>query len=251
MSGSVAKKIFVSTCATHHLNEAGAPLYVHRFDQVLPYHDPGLAPVSLDDRSWHIFKDGHDAYEYRFDRTFGFYCGLSAVISNGKWFHINTCGESVYPQRYSFAGNYQSDLCVVCDDDFYFHIDTQGKPLYSNRWRYCGDFREGYAVVQCEDGLSTHIGINGQFLHVRWFVDLDVYHKGYARARDDLGWHHINVSGDAIYSQRYANIEPFYNGSARVETKDGSLLIINEQGQRQRILRGPRLDRFADLSARI
>ncbi len=234
MKVSIAKKTTVNTCATHHLDETGKPLYERRFDQVLPYHEPGLAPVSLADQSWHIYKDGSDAYAYRFDRTFGFYCGLSTVIVDEHWFHINTLGEAVYSQRYMFVGNYQNDMCVVCGDDgLYFHIDLQGTPVYLNKWRYCGDFREGYAVVQREDGLSTHINNNGQFIHNLWLIDLDVYHKGYARACDDLGWYHINISGEAMYSERYASIEPFYNGLSRVGTRDGGLLIIDEQGQWQ------------------
>lgn len=67
--------------------------------------------------------------------------------------------------------------------------------------------------------------------HRCWFLDLDVFHKGFACARDHSGWFHIDVNGQSIYSNRFAAIEPFYNGQARVENFDGSLLVINETGE--------------------
>jgi hypothetical protein len=139
---------------------------------------------------------------------------------------------------------------VVCDlEGSYYHIDLSGEPLYSSKWSYCGDFREGSAVVQHRKGLSSHIDFSGQLIHGQWFIDLDVFHKGYARARDEDGWHHITKAGHALYEARYANLEPFYNGCARVETWDGALHIVDEQGATLRILRAPTADPFAELSA--
>ena len=105
------------------------------------------------------------------------------------------------------------------------------RQAYAERWRYAGDYRDGFAVVQRSDGLSTHIDRGGRTLHGRWFVDLDVFHKGYARARDDRGWFHVDEQGRPLYTRRFALVEPFYNGQARVETADGWLGVISEQGQ--------------------
>ena len=98
-------------------------------------------------------------------------------------------------------------------------------------------FREGIAVAQAENGLSTHIDKQGQYIHSYWYLDLDVFHKGFARAKSDDGWHHIDKSGKPIYAQRYTSVEPFYNGFSRVETHSGALQIINEQGNVIRELR--------------
>ena len=86
-------------------------------------------------------------------------------------------------------------------------------------------------MVQRENGLHTHINLEGLQVHGKWFLDLDVFHKGYARARDDNGWYHINMRAQPIYSRRFAAIEPFYNGQARVEDFDSSLLVTNESGE--------------------
>lgn len=240
----------VSPCGTHHLRSDGRKAYQRRFDQVLPFHAPGLAPVKLTHTAWHIRPDGTDAYKARFDETFGFYCGVAAVVSDGLWFHIDSEGNPLYESRYAFVGNFQNDVCVVCDvEGSYYHIDLSGKPLYSSKWSYCGDFREGAAVVQGRVGLSSHIDFSGELIHGQWFLDLDVFHKGYARARSNEGWHHISKAGTPLYPARYANVEPFYNGCSRVEAGDGALRVINEKGETLRTLRRPTIDDFAELSA--
>lgn len=240
----------VSPCGTHHVDSQGRAIYRHRYEQVLPFHSPGLAPVHANKASWHVHTDGTDAYAARYDRAFGFYCGAAAVNSDGAWFHIDQDGNPLYESRYAFVGNFQCDVCVVCGHEgSYFHIDLAGEPLYLSKWSYTGDFREGSAVVQHRNGKSSHIDFTGQLIHGQWFIDLDVFHKGYARARNEDGWYHITKAGRSLYEARYANIEPFYNGCARVETWDGALLIIDEQGVTLRILRAPTADYFAELSA--
>ncbi|MCF6219076.1 MAG: methyltransferase [Gammaproteobacteria bacterium] len=248
------EKISVSSCVTHHIKVDGMPLYESRFDEVLSFHQTNssvqLASVTQGGKSWHILEDGSPAYSAHFDRTFGFYCGYASVVLGDEWFHITPSGAPAYDERYIFAGNFQNDVCVVCDHDgAYFHINQEGRALYGDKWKYCGDFREGIAVVQSASGLSTHITTSGKFLHQCWFNDLDVYHKGCARARDLLGWFHIDKTGHERYPQRYANVEPFYNGCARVESHSGALLIIDERGQNLRSLREPATDDFSALSA--
>jgi hypothetical protein len=105
-----------------------------------------------------------------------------------------------------------------------------GKAAYPERYRYAGDYHDGWAVVQREDGRHSHVDIDGKLLHGKWFFDLDVFHKGFARACDAEGWHHVDVRGLPLYSQRFAAVEPFYNGQARVKDIDGSLLVIDERG---------------------
>ena len=250
------KQLRVAPEGTHHVYDDNVAAYEKRFDEVLAFHKVSanlqIAPVSLAGQSWHINQKGEAIYSSSFDKTFGFYCGLAAVTLENNWFHINTEGLPIYPQRYSFAGNFQNNIAVICDrDGYYFHINQQGKQIYSSKWKYCGDFREGIAVVQSETGLSAHITANGKFLNNKWFLDLDVFHKGYARAKDKKGWHHIDKQGCSVYSQRYAAIEPFYNGCARVESFIGELLIIDEHGDEIRCLRGPLVDDFSSLSASL
>lgn len=215
---------------THHTVQ-GQALYEERFDAVIEFYEPGLAPVMLNKEAWHINLKGKPVYSRRFHQTFGFYQGRAAVSDSTGWYHIFPDGQDVYEDRYSWCGNYQEDWCPVRDQDgLYRHLDLQGRPAYSQRWNYAGDVREGIAVVQHSDGYSTHIGQDGQQVHGYWFEEADVYHKGFARARDSGGWMHIDLSGQPAYSHRFASVEPFYNGQARVERSDGGVEIIDSQG---------------------
>ena len=247
------EKPMISECGRFHLGSDGEPLYEHRFDEVLAFHKVGkrwIAPVKLGFEAYHIDTDGRPIYSKRFQRCFGFYHDLAAVIDEDGWYHIDQTGTSLYPERYEFVGNYQESVGVVMDaKGQYFHLNSSGIPLYESRWRYCGDFRDGIAVVQADNGLSTHIDIGGVLLHNKWFYDLDVYHKGYARAKTREGWCHVDKHGEALYPQRYLSAEPFYNGFARCETPDGAILVIDESGRVSRQLRGPTSDKFAELSA--
>lgn len=239
----------VSDCGTHHCL-GREPLYRERFDEVLAFHEPGLAPVRRGGIAWHIGPDGSVAYESRFRQTFGFYEGRAAVEGEQGWHHIEPEGEALYVARYDWCGNYQGGRCAVREQGGrYLHLDEAGHPAYRERWRYVGDYRHGIAVVQGDDGRSTHIDRDGGVLHEQWFVDLDVFHKGLARARDRRGWTHVRPDGRPAYERRFAMVEPFYNGQARVETDDGGLEVIDHTGATLVVLRQPSRDEFHALSS--
>ena len=238
----------ISPTRTHHVRN-GLPLYAERFDEVLKFHEPGLAAVRRSDRAWHIRGDGEPAYDRRFDRTFGFYEGLAVAVASDGWRHVRPDGSDLYGTRYAWCGNVQDGRCAVREPGgAYLHLTAEGGPLYDTRWRYAGDFRDGIAVVQSDDGRSTHIGLRGQLIHGGWFLDLDVFHKGCARARDEDGWMHVDLSGRPLYRRRFAAVEPFYNGQARVERRDGGLEVIDETGASVVELRPALKSEFAALS---
>jgi len=243
------KNTTIAPDGSHHLYR-GAPFYEDRFDSVMKYHEPGLAPVYACDESWHIDVGGRAAYKARYRKVFGFYDGLAVFDDRKGWAHLLPDGTAAYDMRYDWCGNFQNGLCAVrLDNGLYRHIHKNGKPAYENLWKYTGDFRDGIAVVQREDGLSSHIDSEGKLLHSRWLRDLDVFHKGYARAKDQEGWVHVDVEGNSVYSQRYQMIEPFYNGQARVERHDGGIEIIDVKGARLIELRPAIQSAFSALSA--
>ena len=233
------RKYRISEDASHHVYQ-GCPAYPSRFHEVLKFHEPGLAPVHDASGAYHITPDGRPAYEPCHIRTFGFYEGLAAVHSEDGWFHILPDGSPLYAERYAWCGNFQESCCAVrLPSGGYFHIEDDGSPAYKERYRYAGDFKDGHAVVQREDGKHTHIDRSGNPLHGRWFHDLDVFHKRFARACDSDGWHHVDMIGEPLYGERFKNVEPFYNGQARVEGFDGSQVVIGESGQTLLELRRP------------
>ena len=238
----------ISADVSHHVHQ-GQPAYQSRFEEVLKFHEPGLAPVHDASGAYHITPDGLAAYESRYIRTFGFYEGRAAVHSEAGWFHVRGDGSPLYGKRYGWCGNFQEDRCAVrLPGGDYFHIAGDGSAAYGQRYRYAGDFRDGHAVVQREDGKHTHIDPSGNLLHGRWFQDLDVFHKRHARACDSAGWHHVDRFGEPLYSERFKNVEPFYNGQARVEGFDESLSVIDESGQTRLELREASQSQLEELS---
>lgn len=245
------KRTRVAPSGDHHLLEE-VPLYDARFDSVLKFHAPGLAPVRRGGMAWHIDVSGRPAYVQRYRRTFGFYENLAAVEGEDGWHHIRPDGAPLYDERYTWTGNFQGGRCPVrTTDGAYLHLDSAGAQVSQRRWRYAGDYRDGIAVVQSDGGGSTHVDSDGDLVHGRWFEDLDIFHKDFARARDSDGWCHVDRAGRPIYPRRFASVEPFYNGQARVERFDGGLVVIDEDGRTLVELRSARRDAFDDLSADI
>ena len=242
------RKYEISEDASHHVYQ-GRPAYRWRFHEVQKFHEPGLAPVHDASGAYHVTPDGLPTYEARHVRTFGFYENRAAVHSVDGWFHILSSGEPLYRERYAWCGNFQEGRCTIrFPDGKYFHIAVDGTQAYRERYRYAGDYRDGHAVVQREDGKHTHIDACGNLLHGRWFNDLDVFHKRYARACDSNGWHHADMNGEPLYIERFKNVEQFYNGQARVEGFDGSLSVIDESGQTLLELRRPSQSHLERLS---
>ncbi len=207
------------------------PIFGRQFIEVLKFHYPGLAPVTDESGSYHIDSSGKQLYSERFTRTFGFYCNRAAVIKEDRCFHITDRGKKAYKQSYSWTGNYQEKLCTVRDGNYYFHIDLEGRRVYETNFLYCGDFKDGIACVKTLKGYFRHILSNGEYLHDKLFLDIGIYHKNFATAKDENGWHHIDKSGITIYSQRYLAVEPFYNGFALVTKTDNKKAIIDEKGE--------------------
>ncbi len=221
----------VAVDGTHHLLD-GKPLYGMRFRIVGKFHDPGLAPAMDPSGAYHIGPDGQAAYPDRFIRAWGFYCVQAAVEGTEGAFHVRADGAPAYPERYSWCGNFQEELCTVRqEDNRYLHIDTEGRPVSPDRHLYAGDFKDGVAVVRSpRDGLCRHIDRGGKQVHDGHYLDLDVFHKGYARARDSSGWFHIRPDGQPAYSRRFMAIEPYYNEAALVETCNGKRILIGADG---------------------
>ena len=227
----------------------GKPLYNKLFDEVMSFHEPGIAPARLDNRWFHIKPDGSRTYDHAFEKAWGYYEGLASVVLNGEAFHIDEKGYPAYSNRFAWCGNYQEGVCTVRNSGgFYHHINKQGSPTYSARYCYAGDYHEGFASVQTKAGLYTHIDLKGVPLYNARYLDLGIFHKGAALARDGVGWFHIDTEGMPLYFQRYESAEPFYNGLSRVSTRDGGIVVINMKGEIVKTIREHKQDLLMTMS---
>jgi len=219
--------IIISLDETHHIKE-DKPLYKTRYSRVMSFHN-GIAPVELDNKAFFINLHNKKLFDRVFFKAYGFYEQLSAVKDIGGWFHIDINGNDIYQERYSWVGNFGEDKCVVKDfNNNYFHIYSNGKKVYTQHYKYTGDFKYGIAVCINKDGKSTHIDNKGNILHGKYFDELNIFHKGYAIAKDSKGYVHINKKGNELYSKRYKKIEDFYNGYALATTFENNKIVLSE-----------------------
>ena len=219
--------VTLSLDETCHIKD-NKPLYKTRYKRVMSFHN-GIAPVETQSESFFIDMNNRQLFNRTFIKAYGFYEKLSAVKDKDGWFHIRIDGDDLYQNRYSWVGNFGENRCVVRDfNNNYFHIDEEGKRVYSQNYNYTGDFKYGIAVIIGKDGKSTHIKSDGVLLHGKFFNELNIFHKGFAITKDNIGYFHINKSGDELYTQRYKKIEDFYNGYALATTFDNAKIVLDE-----------------------
>lgn len=224
------KAIAVSSDWTHFLYE-GEMLFGRRFKSVLKFKGNGIAPVE-DDHGWFfIDRFGETVIPGPFKKAWGFYEGYCAVQDHSGCYHIDETGLPLYAARYAWCGNFQEGFCSVRDrSGQYFHIHIDGESAYAGRYRYAGDFKDGFACVMLANGRFKHINSQGEFIYEQTFTDLGIFHKGYATARDERGWFHIDLAGRPLYPERYAMLEPFYNGVAFAEGLGGGKVWVEMGG---------------------
>ena len=130
------KNTTIAPDRSHHLYRK-TPFYKDRFEFVMKYHEPGLAPVYVGNESWHIDVFGKPAYNNRFWKVFGFYGGLAAFEEQNGWAHLLPDGTAAYDVRYEWCGNFQGGLCTVrLAEGLYRHIHKNGKSAYEDVEEY-------------------------------------------------------------------------------------------------------------------
>lgn len=222
---------FEITPSRNNFTYNGFKIFKEDFIEVLEFQSPGIAAVKTENGWFHIQSDGSILYTKVYERVFGFYFNRAVVKEKDIYYHIGLDGLAAYEDRFFWCGNFQEKVCVVKDfKNNYFHIDLNGNNLYGEKYLYTGDFKEGIACVCAEDGYYTHIDKKGNLLHNKYFQLLDVYHKGFARAKDKEGWFHIDRNGNPIYNYKFSLIEPFYNGLAFSITLEGKQAVVDEMG---------------------
>jgi hypothetical protein len=248
---------------------SGLPKYDQRFQLVLSFHEPGLAAVSSastsaegdECTSYHIKSDGTPAFTVRFVRTFGFYSGLAGVVdANGNAYHIRPDGRAAFDRKWQWCGNFGQGFCVVRashdgpDGGLFYYISTTGQ-ITGGPYLYAGDVGSDRSSVMCGlDGqwhFESHSGacpfslVKGQ-----GYQSLQPLHKRIAVARDGEGMFHVDVAGVELPAHsgssesttdvasgprpnRYAELEPFYNGVARFLLSNGKWGLLHEATSRQ------------------
>ena len=112
----------------------------------------------------------------------------------------------------------------------YFVIDKDGR-VVCGPYRYAGDPNSsGNRVVWDFDGHCSIVNSDGS----SWFktpeaiavaktlwIEAKVPHKGIAAVKDAKGWYYVDDRGQQVGKGRFEEVEPHYNGQARVKLFNG------------------------------
>lgn len=238
-------RLRVSPFQTHHEDRFGNAVYEKKFVNVLNFHQPENLAAVLDHEhlSYHIDIDGKPAYQKRFKRTFGFYCGRAGVVNEkNQHYHILKDGFEAYKERWEWCGNFSNVFCTSSDSRCpvmdsskqYFHIDELGKTR-SGPHAYCGDFKYNVAIAWGFDGYPRLINVNGDDVNLMLdknekIIDLLLPHKGVVAVKTQRGWSFYQ-NDRKISKVFFRNVEMFYNGRAFVQLLSGEYAIVNENGE--------------------
>jgi len=244
MRACIQKNLFKTITALKHVkSESTVPSQKGfiNMKEILSFHN-GVAAVHDHKYGFHVNTQGKPIYSARYQRTFGFYAGERAAVidTNCKSFHISLSGEPAYDARFEWCGNFHSISSTnelkapVRKNGSYFYINEHGHIL-SGPYLYCGDPNScGESVVWNFDSTCNIINNDG----TSWckspstlWLDARVPHKGIAAVQDVDGWFFVDKYSKEMGRGRFEEVEPHYNGFARVKLKSQKWVVINEQGQ--------------------
>ena len=233
-----------------YINKKGKVVVPFKYDDAYDFHE-GLAEV-YDGYGWgYINKKGKEVTPLKYYYAYDFHEGL-ALVSNGYTYgYINKKGKEVIPLKYYYADNFNEGLAVVDKGDKCGYINKKGKVVIPFKYSKAKGFNEGLAAVQKGDKWG-YINKKGKVVIPFMYANADGFSGGLARAYiDGVGWATINKKGIALYSEPqkiddkfvFINkegkkivltdclyIEPFSEGLAFAQNKNGKWGYIDENG---------------------
>ena len=105
----------------------------------------------------------------------------------------------MYMTKFSKISVNISDITISIDQSHHVH---NGTPLYTGKFKQVLSFHPpGVAAV--DDGYSSyHIGIDGQPIYKPRFKETFGFYGERAAVVGESGWHHIDLCGSPVYSER-------------------------------------------------
>jgi len=167
----------------------------------------------------------------------GFHEGLAAVIidpSRELFGYIDKTGKQVFPKLYYNDSQFSEGLAAVYDRDLDRHgyIDKTGKMVITLDEGYNGDnFREGLATIRKHGTPSAFIDKAGkQVIQLDGtYKDVEPFYEGRARVWDGTAYGFINTEGKLVIPCQYTCYEGFSEGLVPV-TKDGKCGYLDLEG---------------------
>ena len=121
----------------------------------------------------------------------------------------------------------------------YFVIDKDGR-VVCGPYRYAGDPNssgnrvvwdfDAHCSIVNNDGSSWFKTLEAIAVAKTLWVEAKVPHKGIAAVKDAKGWYYVDDRGQQVGKGRFEEVEPHYNGQARVKLFNGEWAVVDELG---------------------
>lgn len=217
-----------------------------------------LSPVKKDGRYGYVDQNGFICFEYRCEWAGEFSEGLAVVVDeNNQYGFIDATGRNVIPCRYREALNFCEGLARVKDDSgLWGFIDKSVKEVIPCQYVVCHPFKNGSAGVRNKEGYWGYIDKKGIFelaaIHPEKrgnsygytdrkgvvvidfvFKSAEPFCEGLAAVQDKNGlWGFINAKGETVVKFQYENCCSFKGGVARVMNRQNHYWgCINKSGK--------------------
>lgn len=153
-----------------------------------------------------------------------------------KWGYIDNQGRFVIPPRYDFADSFQDNgLAVVGWKDGNALINRAGQVVTREKWDYIGEFSEGRAIAIDEQGFKV-INESGKINTQKPYGFIGSYQEGRAEfsssTQGQTKYGYLDLQGQEIIPAEYDSADPFKDGYAVVQVREGEFALIDRDGRR-------------------
>ena len=149
--------------------------------------------------------------------------GLAMVRNSDKFGYIDKSGSKVIDFKYNEARPFSEKLAAVKISDKWGYINSNENVEISPQFISAGDFGNGLAPVRENSNLFGYVNKSGTMVIPEQFEIAQTFNEDRAAVFNDGKWTFIDTSGNQITSPKFDEVEPFFNGLARV-----TILIPNE-----------------------
>jgi len=206
-----------------YINKEGNFLINPRFRSATSFSDSRAFVRSLDYSEYHyIDENGNklDALntpsEMDFIEESSFYGNRALVRDNNLYGYIDPSGNTVIELQYSEALPFSDELAAVLISDRWGFIDPSGGIAISPQFVSAGIFNNGLAPARKSSNQFGFIDKTGSFVITEQFDEVRPFSEERAPVRIGDRWTFIGTDGVQISDPVFDEVDPFYNGLARI-----------------------------------
>lgn len=147
---------------------------------------------------------------------------------------IDTCGQWIVPPAFYYAEPFSEGVALVQTEDSLGYINPQGE--YVLKYTYdelttAVSFSEGVAAVEYKTGLWGYIDVHGERIINDYYADANSFSCGFARVSDGAGYYFVDHHGNTLGDTRFSYASDFLYGYAIVGNESRQRGIVSTTGE--------------------